>query len=184
MVYGFVPRCNAKACEALGLEREAHYAYHRNHLEKVMLLAVTGYAFDSDVEEGGHGLKLGLFRYEAGKMAKRRQNESERDTEGNLTYTGPVVREEGDIYMLDTTVTGSDKGSADKPKFTLRDAFEYGIFPAIRDLVGPGKKYEGYIPVVQGDNAGPHQDASFGRYCKDYCAENGWHWEPQAPQMP
>jgi hypothetical protein len=40
------------------------------------------------------------------------------------------------------------------------------------------------IPRMQGDNAGPHQDGDFVRFCKNYCAENGWYWQSQAPQMP
>jgi hypothetical protein len=32
------------------------------------------------------------------------------------------------------------------------------IFPKVEGLVGPGGKYEGYKPVFQGDNAGPHID--------------------------
>jgi hypothetical protein len=33
-------------------------------------------------------------------------------------------------------------------------------------------------------NAGPHQDKEFMDYVKKYCGEQGWKWEPQAPQMP
>ena len=38
--------------------------------------------------------------------------------------------------------------------------------------------------MFQGDNAGPHQDAAYVRGVTDYCNQKGWHWEPQAPQMP
>ena len=58
------------------------------------------------------------------------------------------------------------------------------IFPKIEQLVGPGGKYEGYTPIIQGDNAGPHQDATFLNLVKQHCAQKGWHWEPQAAQMP
>ena len=50
--------------------------------------------------------------------------------------------------------------------------------------VSEGGLYEGYVPVIQGDNAGPHQDATYLKYVTDYCNEHGWKWEPQAPQMP
>jgi hypothetical protein len=64
------------------------------------------------------------------------------------------------------------------------DLFRDIIFPEIHRLVGPGGKYEGYIPVMQGDNAGPHEDATYKDWFTGYCEEQGWYWEPQAPQMP
>jgi hypothetical protein len=54
----------------------------------------------------------------------------------------------------------------------------------IHELIKEGGKYAGYIPIIQGDNAGPHQDAAFLRGVKWYCETKGWHWEPQAAQMP
>ena len=58
------------------------------------------------------------------------------------------------------------------------------LFPAVEELVGPGGEYEGYLPVFQGDNAGPHEDATYKQFVVDYCNQRGWKWEPQAPQMP
>jgi hypothetical protein len=39
-----------------------YYIYHRCHIDKVMVVAVTGYVFDGAVENGGDGLKLGMWR--------------------------------------------------------------------------------------------------------------------------
>ena len=50
--------------------------------------------------------------------------------------------------------------------------------------MGPGGPYEGYQPVFQGDNAGPHNDGEYLNFCETACEERGWLWEPQAPQMP
>jgi hypothetical protein len=50
--------------------------------------------------------------------------------------------------------------------------------------VEAGGRYEGYLPVIQGDNAGPHTDAKFQEFVKEYCDKQKWMWEPQAPQMP
>jgi hypothetical protein len=45
--------------------------------------------------------------------------------------------------------------------------------------------YEWYIPViVQGDNAGPHQDKTLVNFCKQFCEDKEWMWQPLAPQMP
>ena len=80
-------------------------------------------------------------------------------------------------------VTGSDPGTADDPKFPLKSLLENKVFPDVETLVGPGGKFEGYTPVFQGDNAGPHAEKEFVAFVEEYCRKKGWHWEPQAPQM-
>jgi hypothetical protein len=67
-----------------------------------------------------------------------------------------ILSEKDEVYLVDCNVTGLDSGTSDAPKFALLDLFRDIIFPEIHWLVGPGGKYEGYIPVMQGDNAGPH----------------------------
>jgi hypothetical protein len=55
----------------------------------------------------------------------------------------------------------------------------------VEQLVGPGGEFEGYTPIFQGDNAGPHQDTkACMQFVTEYCTDKGWHWEPQAAQMP
>ena len=66
----------------------------------------------------------------------------------------------------------------------MLSVFRDHIFPKIEKLVGPGGQYEGYLPVFQGDNAGPHCDARYIEFVTDYCNNNNMKWEPQAPQMP
>jgi len=68
--YGWVSRTNAKKCEILGLEKSHPYLYHRNHIEKVMAVAVTAFAFAGNVLNGGDGLKLGLYRVQSARIAK------------------------------------------------------------------------------------------------------------------
>ena len=51
-------------------------------------------------------------------------------------------------------------------------------------MVAPSVKYPEYIVLFQGDNTGPHQDATFLNCVRDHCRGKGWHWEPQAAQMP
>ena len=38
--------------------------------------------------------------------------------------------------------------------------------------------------MIQGDNAGPHNDATYLNFVKQYCTREGGYWEPQGPQMP
>ena len=86
--------------------------------------------------------------------------------------------------MVDCCVTGSTTGTADDPKFPLKDVFEKCVFPKLEKLVAPGGQFEGHRVVIQGDNAGPHQDSTFFNYVNNYCTQKGWLWHPQVPQMP
>jgi len=151
--YGFRACTNAKLCEALGLEKQEHYLYHKNHVNKVMVLAATAFTFDQNVENGGKGVKLGIWQIQGARIAKKRQKAGRWTGKGKMKYNGKVVREMGEVYLVDTTVTGADEGTSDKPKFSLKLLFKMVLFPEVMDLVGPGRHYEGYTPIFQGDNA-------------------------------
>ena len=47
-----------------------------------MFVAIVGYAFSGSIENGGEGLKIGFFRTQAAKIAKKTTRESTRDEEG------------------------------------------------------------------------------------------------------
>ena len=81
-------------------------------------------------------------------------------------------------------MTGSSQGTSKDPKFSLLNYFENVVFPEIVNLTKPGAKFFGFQPVIQGDNAGPHNDSRFMNFVKEYCVAKGWLWEPQGPQMP
>jgi hypothetical protein len=74
--YGMVARCNAKMSQLLGVEKQYQHMFHKSHINRVMVVAFTRYAFDGDYEEGGHGLKLGLFRCNGVRVAKKTVKES------------------------------------------------------------------------------------------------------------
>jgi hypothetical protein len=133
-----------------------------------MGVAFTAMAFEDTLENGGEAMKLGFFRAQQYKVADRAVAGRKRD----------------DLYLVDCAVTGTTLGTPDDPKFPLKPLFERHIFPKVEGLVAPGGAYEGYTPVFQGDNAGPHEQAGFISYVTGHCASKGWHWEPQAPQMP
>ena len=78
----------------------------------------------------------------------------------------------------------ADSGTQDEPKFSLKYLFEEHIFPEIAVLVAPGGYFEGYFPILQGNNAGPHICAIFHNCVKEYCTTMSWKWEPQSPQIP
>ena len=182
--WGLVTRRGAKACKELGVDKLCFKAYHKCHINKVMGIAFTGHAFTDNIENGGSAEKIAFIRAKGKKLAARNQRAAVRQANGSIRYTGPLVRKKGDVYDVDCAVTGSSEGTPDNPKCALLPIFLNIIFPRVQELVGPGGKYEGYTPVFQGDNAGPHQDATYVNAVTSYCEAKGWHWEPQAPQMP
>ena len=183
--WGFVAR-HAKVCEALGLSRQERFAYHKNHINKVMGTAVVGFAFEGSPNNGGVGVKIAFTRALASKIAEKSQRaySGKNPTTGAAQYRGPLLREKGDAYSVDCCVTGSNEGTSDDPKFSLVRFFRLLVFLRILDLVKVGGDFEGYIPDIQGDQAGPHEEEEFKRFVKQWCLEHGWLWEPQAPQMP
>ncbi|CAJ1965501.1 unnamed protein product [Cylindrotheca closterium] len=182
--WGLVMRRDAKMCEELGIDAVSYKAYHRSHVSKVMGIAVTAFAFKDSIENGGDGLKIGFYRAQTNKVAKKLVRQAVRQDDGSIKRTGAVIREKGDLYLVDCNVTGSSEGTPDDPKFALKKLFEHHIFQKLDGLVAAGGQYEGYIPVIQGDNAGPHAEKEYFNWCKAQCEQRGWHWEPQAPQMP
>jgi hypothetical protein len=182
--FGMLLRGFAKLCEDLGLEKVHHHLYHKSHIPKVMAVCLVGYAYERDIENGGHGIKLGLYRSQKARTAARLQRASRKDENGKTVYDGEIIRRKGDAYLVDCNVTGSCTGTASDPKFALKDLFQSTIFPAVASIVGPGGRYEGYLPVFQGDNAGPHEDQTFKNFVVSECENRGWKWKPQAAQMP
>ena len=63
--------------------------------------------------------------------------------DGTRRALGPILREKSNLYLVDCTVTGSDEGTPDNPKFSLKLLFEKTIFPEVAKLVGPGGRYAG-----------------------------------------
>ena len=60
--WSVVLRSRAKSCKEIGLDKKAFRLYHKNHIDKVMAVVVTGYAFENNIENGGTGLKRVLSR--------------------------------------------------------------------------------------------------------------------------
>ena len=47
-----------------------------------------------------------------------------------------------------------------------------------------GGIFDKYTVIIQGDQAGPHEEDGFVRFMRSYCSEMGWCFEPQSPQSP
>jgi hypothetical protein len=106
----------------------------------------VGFCFDSEPELGGEGYLIGLHRCQSFK----------RSSKGNA-----VKFNRGDLVMTDCNVTGSNYGTATKPKFPLLELWTTVLLPALEALVKPGGPCEGAIVVHQEDNAGPHIDKTY-----------------------
>jgi hypothetical protein len=158
-------------------------AYHKSDINKTMGTAITGFPLKDNIETGGEAMKLGIFRAQSHKIADTEQQKGVQQLNGKMKFLGGVHRKR-DPYLVDCCVTGSNKGTIDDPKFPLKKLFQECIFTMVTGLVGPGGEYEGYIPIFQGDNAGPHKDAMYKNFVEGHCTTYGWHWEPQAAQMP
>ena len=170
--WGLLMRNTAKSFE--DIKQRVMKIYHKCHVSKTMGIAVVGFAFDDTLENGGTAIKMLFHRAQSAKVAQRKTKNKE----------GKVLREKDDVYFVDCSVTGSSEGTSKDPKFPLLSYFKYAVFPEIEKLTGPGGKFAGYTPIIQGDNAGPHTDAKYTKFVKEHCQSKGWFWEPQGPQMP
>ena len=108
-----------------------------------MAHATVGYCFTGSPENGGDGILLQLQRCQAYKVAQR-----------SYRGKGGIRIKKGDMTLTDCNVTGTDTGTPDKPKFSLRLLWEHCLFPSLDALVGIGGQCEGAIVVHQEDNAG------------------------------
>jgi hypothetical protein len=172
----------AKSC--VSADAQTFRAYHKSHINKTMGILFVAFAFDDNMEKGGAAIELAFLRAQSHKVARKVVREAVRQEDGSVEYNGPIKRQKGDTYLVDCCVTGSKEGVADDPKFPLKLVFEPVIFPMTKALVGPGGQYESRTVIIQGDNAGPHNDVAFMRYVTGFCDSNGWHWQPQAARMP
>ncbi len=108
-----------------------------------MAHATVGYCFTGDPENGGEGILLQLQRCQAFKVAQK-----------SYRGKGGCIVKKGDLVLTDCNVTGTDIGTPDKPKFSLRLLWEYCLLPSLDALVADGGQCEGAMVVHQEDNAG------------------------------
>jgi hypothetical protein len=182
--WGLVTRRGAKCCHKLDINQQYFKAYHKSHINKVMGIAFTAMAFEDSLDNGGRAEKLAFIRAQGKKVASKTQRKSVRQPDGSIRYNGDIIRNKGEVYNVDCCVTGTSSGTPSTPQCPLLPVFLETIFPMVERMVGQDGKYAGYTPIFQGDNAGPHQDGKFLNGVKGYCEQKGWHWEPQAAQMP
>jgi hypothetical protein len=100
----------------------------------------VGYCFDSDPELDGTGYLIGLHRCQSYKVMQRKVNEQTIDPEtGKRKQKGnPLKYNRGDLVLTDCNMTGSNYGTASKPKFPLTELWMTVLLPELEALVKPG----------------------------------------------
>jgi hypothetical protein len=158
--YGLVARTFAKACESLGIQKAMFSCQHKSHIIKVMGHGTVGYCFDEDPELGGKGYLIGLHRCQSFKLVQRKVSEQTVDVATGKRFSkgNPVKFNRGDLVITDCNVTGSNYGTASKPKFPLMELWTTVLFPKLYALVKAGGPCDGAIVVHQEDNDGLHID--------------------------
>jgi len=137
-MWGLVVRRYAKACKELILTRKYYKAYHWSHINKVIVLAFTEFAFTDCIENSREELKLIIFRAPSFKVAEREVRKLARQEDELTKQTRPRKRE--DMYLVKCDVTDSSNGTKKDPKYSLQRIFQHNIIPAVRTLVRPGGK--------------------------------------------
>ncbi len=94
----------------------------------------------------------------------------------------PVKFNRGDLVITDCNVTGSNYGTASKPKFPLMELWTTVLFPELDALVKAGGPCDGAIVVHQEDNAGLHIDKVYKSWMQEQFDSRGRKLEHQAPQ--
>ena len=162
-------RALAKSCPELGIFKHDYKTFHRLHINKVMGICFVACKFEGSLENGCEARKIDLIRARAPRVADKKVGDRMRN----------------DTYMVDCCITGSSHGTPTDPKCALTDIFRKYVFPWVDEAVGPGGWAEGHKVIIQGDQAGPHEDTEFRRVMAEELAKRvGWYWEPQAPQLP
>ena len=142
----------------------------------------TAFEFENSIENGGEAVKLEFIRVKSNKISQKRRFGDETQADGSVRRV--IERKNGDPWLVDWCVTDSSCGTDSNTKFPLLYCFRETICTILSDLVGVGGKYEGYMPIIQGYNAGPHEDAEFKKFVRGNCGSKGWYWEPQDPEIP
>jgi hypothetical protein len=109
-----VPHLGPEVCEFL-----THLASPR--CPRLVCGAITGFAFQDNIEKGGDAMKLGFFRAQSHKIADTEQRKGARQPNGKMKFNGEILRRKGEPYLVDCCVTGSNEGTTEDPKFPLKN---------------------------------------------------------------
>jgi hypothetical protein len=123
----------------------------------------VGFCFQNDPDAGGTGYLIGLHKFQSYKVMQRKVLQQTIDAETGKRYSKGNANKfnRGDLVLTDCNVTGSNYGTATKPKFPLMELWATVLLPEIDALVKEGGPCAGTIVVHQENNAGPHIDKTY-----------------------
>jgi hypothetical protein len=110
-------------CKELRIKKHEYYIYHKNHIEKVIAVAITAYAFDGSLDSRGDGLEIVIYQLQAARLAKKEHQQREMPTACSNVMSLFYTKKEAAILLM-LNATGSVEGTSDKPKFALRSIVE------------------------------------------------------------
>ncbi len=94
---------------------------------------------------------------------------------GRIVFKGNKIKHaEGNPYLVDCNVMGSNVGTAYSPNFPL--------ISSIKVMIAPNGPYVGVTVVFQEDSAGLHTEQEYSKWMQTTFQELGWKVELQAPQ--
>ena len=117
--------------------KQSFSCQHKSHITKVMGHGTVGFCFDNDPEQGGAGYLIGLHRCQSFRVMQKQVREQTIDAvTGKRKSKGNAIKSHrGDLVLTDCNVTGSNYGTASKPKFPLMELWTSVLLPELDALV-------------------------------------------------
>ena len=94
---GLVVCRGSKSLPYLGINPGSFKEYHKTNFNKVMGIAFTTFTFVDFIENGGVSENLCFFWEKGKKVSGKIQRADERQSDGNIRYSGEVIRKKGDV---------------------------------------------------------------------------------------
>ena len=126
-----------------------------------MGIALLGMDSEYSLDNGDISVKIVFQRSQIDKVIQR-------NIVGKFII---IIKNKQDIQCVHCNVTGSNDVTSKDPNFQLQMLFETCLYLVIEKLVCDGHPFEGFDPVIQGDNSGPHQDKCFYKYVVNFFQE-------------
>ena len=189
--YALRTRANCKVLTSIGLEPSDYYCHHKSHICKIMYVVVTAFVpIDNDITKGGKTIPIACVR--VGRNVFAQKDSYKRVYRDDGTYHYPPLpqnrlQKRGDIVFKNLDITGSNEGTADKPKCSLLKIYKDEILPAIDEKVINVLNENGSQKVCvikQEDSTGPHQDRTYCNEMAEEFARREWLIFNQPSQSP
>jgi hypothetical protein len=188
--FAIVVRKNNKLVPWLGVEPVHHEIHHKSHIYKEMIAASTAFApFDNDMERGGVAYKISFERI--GRLVAAIKDTFRRvyKQDGSFHYPpilANLLRRKGEEYFRSMEITGSNEGTAKKPKYSLLRFFLDVEIPKLEELAARIESTTGKRAIIryQLDGAGPHRDSKLLRVLSEEFDKRGWMIKFQPSNSP